>query len=123
MRHRFAFLIAILIAVSVGILPLAMVALLSRQWAFESERTALADYARTTLDRAGATIRQAEATLAILNAEVWDGCSPDHLLRMRQLTIDDRFVEEIGYYSDGRLACTGWGTVAKFVAEENLPPT
>jgi sensor c-di-GMP phosphodiesterase-like protein len=119
MRHRFAFLIAIVIAVCAGVLPLATVALLSRQWAFESERTALSDYARTTLDRAKATIGQAEATLAILNAEAWDGCYPEHLLRMRQLTIDDRFVEEIGYYSDGRLACTGWGPVDKFVAEES----
>ena len=118
MQHRFAFTIAAIIAVCAAILPLATVAVLSRQWAYAAERSALAEYAQTTLGRAIATIKQAETTLGILNAETWDGCSPEHLLRMRQLTIDDRSVEEIGYYSGGRLMCTGWGLLERLVAED-----
>lgn len=38
---------------------------------------------------------------------------------MRQLTIDDRSVEEIGRFSGGRLMCTGWGMLDKVEAQDS----
>lgn len=115
MRHRVTLVIATIVAICVGTAPLAAVAVLSAQWATQGQRALLEDFAKLTLQRGLSTINRAETTLALLNIENWHDCSPEHLTRMRQLTIDDRSVEEVGFYLGGMLTCTGWGPVQELI--------
>jgi len=118
MRRQIILVVATLLALCAGILPLVAASNLSHQRAIEAERTHLAEYARWTLKRAIFTLSQAEDTLKELERDRWNGCSPAHIMQMRQIAIDNRSVEEIGYYRNGRLACTSWGKVLTLVQQK-----
>ncbi|WP_352553502.1 EAL domain-containing protein [Mesorhizobium sp. M0011] len=44
-------------------------------------------------------------------------CSADHIARMRQLTINTRPIEEMGYFENGLLKCSSWGSTEARVAQ------
>ncbi|TCM16470.1 sensor c-di-GMP phosphodiesterase-like protein [Novosphingobium sp. PhB165] len=117
-RRRSILYAATLLALSAAILPLICVSLLSRERAHKAERAHLAQYAGWTLERATLTLSNAQATLKQLEQEGWVGCSPAHIARMRQLAFDNRFIDQVGYFNDGKLACTSWGTVSHSVPEQ-----
>lgn len=116
-RRTNTIVIACLLAVVAALLPLVAMLTLARQQATAEEQAHLADYAGWALQRAETTLAEAERTLVALEAEGWDGCSPAHIARMRQLTVDEPAIVEIGYLRDGRLHCTSWGQVDGIVRE------
>ncbi|MFD2499059.1 CSS-motif domain-containing protein [Rhizorhabdus histidinilytica] len=40
---------------------------------------------------------------------------PDHVAQLRQIAMDARNVEDIGYFRDGRLVCTSLGPIRQHV--------
>lgn len=123
-RRTVTIVIACLLAVVAALLPLIATLNLARQQATATEKAHLADYAGWALQRAEATLTAAKHTLIALASEDWDACSPAHIARMRQLTVDSPAIDEIGYLRDGRLLCTSWGqvegTVREFDADAQL---
>ncbi|MBW6401102.1 EAL domain-containing protein [Roseomonas sp. HJA6] len=77
----------------------------------------LSEYAKITLGRFNDTISQANTALGIISSEQWDDCSPAHIGRMRQLSVDIMTIDEIVYYRNGRLSCTIWGNTNRAILE------
>jgi sensor c-di-GMP phosphodiesterase-like protein len=117
-RRRTIFGVATLLALSAALLPLIFIAKLSRDRAIGAERVHLAEYADWTLERATITLNHAKDTLRQIERQRWDGCSHAHIARMRQLAVDNRYIEEVGYFTGGRLACTSWGPVTEMVPQK-----
>ncbi|QTH20342.1 EAL domain-containing protein [Rhizorhabdus wittichii] len=115
MRRRTILTIAACLAILAGLLPMVAVAHLLRVRAVAAEQRHMEEYARWTLIRANQVFADARRTL--LAAEVPPGteCSPEHVARLRQIAMDARSVEDIGYFRDGRLACTSLGPVGQRV--------
>ncbi|WP_260922065.1 EAL domain-containing protein [Novosphingobium sp. 9] len=118
-RRRIVF-IAALLAVLAAILPLVGIAVYSRHRAMDGERMHLREYAGWTLDRTTRNLDMAKAALTSIEREHWSGCTTAQIDRMRQVSINTASVEEIGYFENGRLACTVWGKVDKTILVE--PP-
>jgi sensor c-di-GMP phosphodiesterase-like protein len=99
------------LALLAGVLPLGVMIYVSQQRAVAAEHAHLGEYAHATLQRADQTLSGAKVALLAIEAEKFRDCSPAHIDRMRQLTVENRVIEEMGFYKDGRLACTSWGPV------------
>ncbi|WP_395337142.1 EAL domain-containing protein [Novosphingobium sp. BL-8H] len=104
-------IIAGLLAVLAALIPLVAIAGYGRIRAQQAEQAHLQEYSDWTLKRADHSFGRARTIMAKLQAENWHDCSPAHIARMRLLTIQSGAVDEIGYFIDGKLACTGWGVV------------
>jgi sensor c-di-GMP phosphodiesterase-like protein len=109
MRRRLILPVAIGLGMTVGLLPLAGAYYLSRERAVAAERLHLRDYAGWTLQRADLAITRAKNSLRRLVMENHELCSPHHLQRLRQLTMDALTVENIDTFKDGKLLCDTWG--------------
>ena len=109
MRGRTVVFVAILLAICAAIAPLILIFSLSRQRAIESEQAHMSEYADWTLKRADVTFGRGEQALVAIERENWLTCSPEHIARMRRLTVQTLSVDEMGYFQDGNLACTSWG--------------
>ncbi len=116
MRRRTIIIIASCLAILAAVLPLVAIAVYARHKAVEDENRHLAEYAGWTLERATGNVRMVEGVFRQLERERQQACSPAHIARMRQLTIDARSVEEIGYFLGGKLACTSWGKADRTIA-------
>ncbi|MBF7010664.1 EAL domain-containing protein [Novosphingobium resinovorum] len=114
-RQRIVFIAGILAALAT-ILPLAAAIAYARHRALEAEREHLAEYSDWTLRRAERNFARVTDVFRELQAVDWDACGEDHIARMRKLAVDNLAVEEVGYFQDGKLACTSWGKVTKLVA-------
>ncbi|WP_327196924.1 MULTISPECIES: EAL domain-containing protein [unclassified Sphingopyxis] len=119
MRRRTIIIIASCLAILAAILPLIAIAVYARHKAVEDENRHLIEYADWTLERATGNIRMVEGVFGRLERENRHGCDAAHIARMRQLTIDAQPVDEVGYFMDGKLACTSWGKVGRPVAIES----
>lgn len=114
-NRRYVLWASILLAALATILPMLGIAIYARAQSIEGERRHLQDYGRWTLKRASLSVDAAVETMNRLTAERWEACSAEHIERMRQLVIDTRSIDGIGYLVDGRLACTSWGKTAEDV--------
>lgn len=115
-------IIAGLLAILAALIPLVAIAGYARVRAQNAELAHLLEYSDWTLRRADHSFGKARRLLGILQREDWRACSPEHIARMRLLTIESGAVDEIGYFVDGRLACTGWGLVPAYVEIRKLAP-
>lgn len=115
MQRRRIVIIAGLLALLAALVPLIAIAVYAKHRAMLAERAHLAEYSDWTLNRAERSFGFAGKVLHQLNTENWQDCSQTHIDRMRRLTIETRSVDEIGFFIDGQLACTGWGRVDQAV--------
>ncbi len=115
MNRRTNIAIASLLAVLAAVVPLVGIALYARHSAARDEKRHLEEYAGWTLKRSERGLDLARGALAEIAGEGFTTCSPAHIARMRELTLETRSVEEIGYFVDGRLACTSWGPVQQVI--------
>ncbi|WP_395397240.1 EAL domain-containing protein [Novosphingobium sp. BL-8A] len=117
-------IIAGLLAVLAALVPLVAIAGYARIRAMKAEQAHLLEYGDWTLKRADHSIDQARDVLGKLQSEGWHDCSPAHVARLRLLTIEAASVDDIGFFIDGRLACTGSGPVAaQFRVPKGVPDT
>ncbi|AHE52722.1 EAL domain-containing protein [Sphingomonas sanxanigenens] len=115
MRRRKILFVATVLAVCAGIAPLVVAAHVAETRALRAEQDSLAANARRAMRGANLNLQQAEQGLRAIEKERWQGCSPGHIARMRQLAVDNPVIDEVGYYRNGRLVCTSWGTVETLV--------
>ncbi|MFC0307895.1 EAL domain-containing protein [Rhizorhabdus histidinilytica] len=115
MRRRTILIVAACLAILAGLLPMVAVAHLLRVRAIAAEQRHMAEYARWTLMRTKRVF--ADARRVLIEAETRPGteCSPDHVAQLRQIAMDARNVEDIGYFRDGRLVCTSLGPIRQHV--------
>ncbi|MFT4055505.1 MAG: EAL domain-containing protein [Novosphingobium sp.] len=113
-RHRIVFIAGIL-AVLATILPLGAAFIYARHRAIEAERAHLVEYSDWTLRRAERNFDRIRDVFRELQATRWQPCNEAHIARMRQLAVDNQSIEEVGYFADGKLACTSWGVVRQNV--------
>ncbi|WP_091736311.1 EAL domain-containing protein [Phenylobacterium immobile] len=104
--------VAVGLAILALVAPLTLMTLIAHQRAVDAEYAHLNGYARATLQRADLTLTGAKAALQVIESQGLRGCTAAHVTRMRQLTIENRIIEEMGYYQRGLLTCTSWGPVA-----------
>lgn len=115
MQQRRIVFIAGILAVLATILPLAAAAIYARHRAVEAERAHLVEYSSWTLQRAERNFERVRDVFRELQATHWEPCGEAQIARMRQLAVDNQSIEEVGYFIDGKLACTSWGIVRQNV--------
>lgn len=115
MHRKNILFVAAVLAICAGIAPLFVAGHMSEVRALQAEQEYLAANARWTMRRANLNLAQAEHGLRAIEKEGWGACTPAHIARMRQLAVDNPAIDEIGYFQNGRLVCTSWGTVDKLV--------
>ncbi|PNU03290.1 EAL domain-containing protein [Novosphingobium guangzhouense] len=116
MQRRHIVFIAGILAVLSTILPLGTAIIYAGHRAMEDERAHLGEYSDWTLMRAERNFDRISDVFRELQNTRWDPCSDAHIARMRKLAVDNLAVEEVGYFIDGKLACTSWGKVSLLVA-------
>jgi len=98
-----------LLAIVCLAVPLSAMLYLAWLRAVSAEQAILTAYARTAAMRARNSLTEISNALHALDPLPFPACSEKHITRMRQLTMNTRSIEEIGYYDRGVLACTSWG--------------
>ncbi|MFB9979735.1 EAL domain-containing protein [Mesorhizobium kowhaii] len=108
---------AVVLALLGAIVPIAAMFHLSWIQAVQKEHERLQLFASRAIARAD--ISRGDATAALLQIDQFTGihCSADHIARMRQLTINTRSTEEMGYFENGLLKCSSWGLTEGRVAQ------
>ncbi|UFH51330.1 EAL domain-containing protein [Pseudomonas sp. KNUC1026] len=116
MRKRIV-LISCLAAVAAATLPLVLAGWLAWQGAQREARMRLQATAQWAIQRAQLSFEGAQQALATMQQSYEVPCSAGHIAQMQALTANTRFIEEIGYFQDGRLRCSSWGTVNQVVLQ------
>ncbi len=104
-------------------LPVVTMAYLSWERALDKERTHLEEYSRRALKNISLSLQQGRDV--IVSMESWRGapCSEEHVHLMRQVTVNTRSVEEIGYFEPGQPGCTSWGSSSVLSGSGQTPYT
>lgn len=129
-RSRAIIIATVLVIVSIAA-PLGSMMYLAWTRAVNEEQARLELFARRAIQRANISLREIRSALYAVEPLNLLPCSPDHIARMRRLTVNTRTVDEIGYFENGLLKCTSWGLVnerveqtpADFVTEDGLEVT
>jgi sensor c-di-GMP phosphodiesterase-like protein len=109
-RTRVIFFATVLIGLAIA-LPLAALFYGAWQLSVREEQERLANLAQLTLTRAQMVYEEVGRTLHKIDGAALLPCSPQHIARMRSLTLSNTSVEELGYFQAHRLKCTSWGLV------------
>ncbi|MDQ2139978.1 EAL domain-containing protein [Alcaligenaceae bacterium B3P038] len=105
--------IASLLALIGAAVPIAAMLWITWSLAVSDEKALLTTTAERVLTRANRAAGDAQRTFDVLADTRLAPCSSGHIEQMRQLVFNTRSVEEIGYFDNGRLACTSWGITEK----------
>ena len=116
MRRRTILLVTICAAVLAGLLPPIAISYLLRVRAVESQRLHLDEYAQWTLTRADRTLADVRNILTRAEALSRRDCSREHIAQMRTIVMDAQDAKDIGFFRDGRLACTSLGMIDRPIA-------
>lgn len=116
MRRSRIVIVAIALAIMGAILPIAGMLYISWSFAVRSEQGRLALFADRAIARANISLTEARDVLHAMSGSDLKPCTPEHIARMRTLTLDALSVGEIGYFENHVLKCTSWG-----MTEERIP--
>ncbi|PDQ22172.1 hypothetical protein CN311_05135 [Mesorhizobium sanjuanii] len=108
---------AVVLALLGAIVPIVAMFHFSWVLAVQEEHDRLALFANLAIARADISLRDATDALREIDRFASDRCSDGHIARMRQLTINTRAIEEMGYFENGLLKCTSWGSTEGSVAQ------
>jgi sensor c-di-GMP phosphodiesterase-like protein len=117
MRRSRIVIVAIALAIIGAILPIAGMLYISWSFAVSAEQDRLALFAGHTIARANISLAQARDALQSISSSDLKPCSPEHIARMRTLTLDSPSVGEIGYFEDRLLKCTSWGMTEERIVQ------
>ncbi|TPN50985.1 MULTISPECIES: EAL domain-containing protein [unclassified Mesorhizobium] len=107
---------AVVLALLGAIVPIAAMFHLSWTQAVENEYERLHQFASRAIARADMSLDEANDALRQVDRFSGIPCSAEHIARMRQLTINTRTIEEMGYFENGLLKCSSWGPTEGRVA-------
>jgi sensor c-di-GMP phosphodiesterase-like protein len=108
---------AVVLALLGAIVPIAAMFHFSWVLAVQEEHQRLDLFANRAIARASISLKDATDALREIDRFAGDRCSVGHIARMRQLTINTRSIEEMGYFETGLLKCTSWGSTEGRVAQ------
>ena len=111
MNRRKVIAVAVVLAVLGTALPMAAMFYFSWMRTVHQEQKRLELFAQHVIMRANHSLKQATEALQVADTFSTTPCSKEHILEMRRLAVNVRSVEEVGYFEDGLLKCTSWGTV------------
>jgi len=117
MRRSRIVIVAIALAIIGAILPIAGMLYISWNFAVGAEQDRLALFAGYTIARANISMTEARDALQTISGSELKPCSPEHIARMRTLTLDSTSVGEIGYFEDHLLKCTSWGMTEERIVQ------
>lgn len=106
-------LIGALLATVGALVPIIMMAWMSWHIAVEKELSLLDLFAQRVLTRADNTFSDAMTVLEAMEKSGLTPCTPTHIARMRDQTINSPVVDEIGYFDGGLMQCNSWGLVVR----------
>lgn len=101
--------LALVFALAGAALPLAAVVYLSWRLAVYDRQAQLQTVAEQALAHALDVYADAERTLRSLAATDFEPCSPGHLRRLRDLSVNSLAVDNLALVKDGILQCDAWG--------------
>jgi sensor c-di-GMP phosphodiesterase-like protein len=113
-------IVAVLLAIVAIVLPIAGMLYFSWTSAVSVEHARLELFAQQVIKRASITFDETIAALKTLDKLNFNSCSPEHIERMRELTINTKSIEELGYFQNGLLKCTSWGLTTT-VVKQSVP--
>jgi sensor c-di-GMP phosphodiesterase-like protein len=108
---------AVVLALLGAIVPIAAMFHLSWTQAVQKEHERLHLFAGRAIARADISLNDATSALKQIDQFTGIHCSAQHIARMRQLTINTRTIEEMGYFENGLLKCSSWGPTEGRVAQ------
>jgi sensor c-di-GMP phosphodiesterase-like protein len=77
--------------------------------AIEAEQKQVSDYTRWIALRVNRTFDDAKQALLRAAAGSKEDCSPEHITQMGQIVLDAHSIQDIGYFRNGKLACSSLG--------------
>ena len=115
-RSRAILIATVLVIISI-VAPLGSTMYLAWARAVNEEQGRLELFARRAIQRANISLREIRSALYAVEPLNLLPCSPEHIARMRQVTVNTRAVDEIGYFEHGLLKCTSWGLVSEHIQQ------
>lgn len=109
MKRHHVILSAVVLALLGALVPISAMLHFSWNLAVRGEQAKLEHVARSVLARSNLTVAGAKAALRAMAVTPYGPCSADHILEMRRLALNNRSIDEVGYFANGRLKCTSWG--------------
>ncbi|MFB9953228.1 EAL domain-containing protein [Rhizobium puerariae] len=106
---------AIVLGLLGAIMPIAAMAYISWAVAVGRQQNDLERVANLAIRRASKTFDDARIALDSLAYPRLPPCSPQHIARMRVVTFNTESIGEVGYFENGLLKCTSWGSEAGYV--------
>jgi sensor c-di-GMP phosphodiesterase-like protein len=111
-QRLWVIVIAVFLSLLGTLLPLLAAYYLSWSRAAGFEESRLLEINSRLISRVRQTYSEAEKTLLYLNnLKNSSPCSQEHIQLMREATINNSVIEEIGYLHEGYLQCGTWGRV------------
>ena len=112
-QRLWVILIAIFLSLLGTLLPVLAAYYVSWSRAATLEESRLAEVANNLVTRVKQTYSETETVLFYLNKQkIISPCSPEHIQLMRDETLNNAMIEEVGYLQNGYLICGTWGKVA-----------
>tara|TARA_R110000868_G_scaffold49287_2_gene159025 strand:- start:58608 stop:60257 length:1650 start_codon:yes stop_codon:yes gene_type:complete len=119
LRNRRRVALVAIVAILLGaIAPVALTAWLASVMAERNTHETLNLYGSVPVIRMEKVIEQAHDVLQTV--EGMTGCTPEHIAAMRNAVMQSYFIDEVGYFEDGELACSSWGMAPPGIAENRI---
>lgn len=109
-------LVASVLALVGAVLPIAVMLHISWTLAVRAEQARLELFAKRVIVRAETAFAGASEALRTIAGTPFEPCTEEHIAAMRRLAINNRSIDEVGYFRDGILKCTSWGQTADRIA-------
>ena len=104
-------LLGVGLAIAASLAALAGMGYLGWQSGLRQEQSGLRGHAARAIERTRAAFDEVDEAFGELERSTAVPCSPCHIEELRRATLDTRSAEDVGYFRDGRLQCSSWGTL------------
>jgi sensor c-di-GMP phosphodiesterase-like protein len=117
-RRRSVALIALTAVIIGGFGPVVVTTWLAFWLTERSIQDSLEIYAAIPVVRTEKALIESKEVLTSVDGMT--GCGPDHITAMRNQVMQSRYVDEVGYFENGVLACTSWGIAPPGIEENTV---
>lgn len=115
LRRRDIILFASALSLIGAILPIVIALHVSWKLALKEQQERLERFDQRALRRTTFAFAGATEALRMMAETTAAPCSADHIAVMHRLTLNNRFIDEIGYLKEGLLRCTTWGVTRQVI--------
>lgn len=118
MKRKAILAFAIAASLTGAAIPIGSALVLSWIGALRTEQGDLGAFNERLLQRAELVTAGATDAMRLIAVSPLPACSEAHVDEMRRIAINNRFIDGLGYFENGRLRCSSWG----FPQKEIRPP-